>query len=211
MVTKQNIAPDAFERDWTGVIENHERCRKAYQLAIDEDGTLRRESARAYWHSIGLILHCYNRPENWNGDTVWNGTSAPRFSFPPRLAKVLGDHADSLNVGEMPESVSHVISIGRAAAGPRERRNKEVAVAMVAAIKMGSIDGKIKDVANAYGVTVRALQKWCVEYEWVGSGTFGAPDALKALFAREAELHQIHGRSASAIAKRARSKRREPK
>lgn len=214
MSTKHDSDQDAFERDWNGVLENYEQCRRAYQAALDADAASKRVAARAYWHAIGLILHCYNRPGNWNGATRLHGSggwSAPRFAFPPALAKVLANQAEYLSVGQLPAPCADVLGKGRTAPGPHEKRDRAIAVAMVAAIKAGEIDGKIKDVASTYGVTVRTLQKWSAEMEWVLSDTFGAPEELRAAFAQGAERHRLAGRSESAITKRAQSSRREPK
>lgn len=207
-------ADSAFEADWNGVLANYEQCRKTYQAALDSNAKTKRAAARDYWQAVALILHCYNRPGNWHGDTKLHGSggwAAPRFAFPPSLAKVLGNHADYLSVGQLPATCADVVGKGRTAPGPHERRDRAIAVATVHAIKAGELPGgKISAVAQAFGVSPRTLQKWVAEMDWVSKDTFGAPAPPGALVLEAKDRHRQVGRSASAIAKRS-SKRSEHK
>lgn len=214
MSTKRDSDQDAFERDWQGVLENYEQCRKAYQAALDADAASKRVAARAYWHAIGLILHCYNRPGNWNGATRLHGSggwSAPRFAFPPALAKALGNQAMYLHSGDVPATITDVKGKGRTAPGPHESRDMAVAVAFVASVRAGESSGiraPVKSTAEAYGISVRTLQKWINEMTWVSKDDFGPPDKLRIQFDKSAQNYRAAGRSASAVVGRAKTRAR---
>lgn len=208
MSTKHDSELDAFERDWRGVLENYEQCRKAYQAALDADAASKRAAARSYWHAIALILHCYNRPANWDGATRLNGSggwSAPHFAFPPALAKALGNQAMYLHSGDVPAMFTDVKGKGRTVPGPHESRDMAVAVAFVASVRAGETSGitaPIKFTAEAYGISVRTLQKWINEMTWVSKDDFGAPEKLRVQFETSAKNYRAAGRSASAVVAR---------
>jgi hypothetical protein len=203
---------DAFERDWQCALAGYDEHRRKYSAALDGSKVSKRKAARAYWGSVAVILHCYNRPGNWAGQSSLHGPegwAAPRFAFPPALAKVLAEFAQYLSVGQMPEACTNVSGKGRSAPGPHELRDMAVAVAYVAALRCGQlvrINAPLKHVAERYGVRTRTLHKWIADMPWVKPTDFGSPAELAVQFAASAATYRSAGRSVSAIDER-RSKR----
>lgn len=197
---------DDFERDWRNVIEQLDARRQEYRSVLDGDASMKREAARSYWQAVALVCHCYNRPGNWPGGAASDvrDAPAPRFAFPPTLARVLGNQAQYLHVGNVNAMLTDVAGKGRASPGPHEKRDMAVAVAYVAAVRAGDIalNAPIKSVAQAFGIKVRTLQKWIQEMTWVSKGDFGAPAKLQAQFESSANNYRAAGRSASAVGAR---------
>lgn len=206
---------DDFENDWRSCVVNVDTRRVEYFAALDGDKTAKQEASRQFWEAIGLLMACYNRPQNWpNGRPVDASTlgALPRFAISPVLAKIIGNQAMYLANGEVPASITDVRGKGRTAPGPHETRDMAVAVAFVASVRAGETVGiraPIKTTAEAYGISVRTLQKWTKTMTWVSKDDFGPPGALRVQFDKSAENYRAAGRSASALVARARTRARD--
>lgn len=205
---------DDFENDWRGVVVNVEQRRKEYFAALDGDKAARQEASRQFWGSVGLLMACYNRPQNWPNGRPFDASTievSPRFAIPPVLAKILGSQAMYLHSGDVPAMLTDVKGKGRTTPGPHESRDMAVAVAFVASIRAGETAGipaPIKFTAEAYGISVRTLQKWINEMTWVSKDDFGSSDALRVQFDKSAQNYRAAGRSVSAVVARAKTRAR---
>ncbi len=205
---------DEFEDDWRGVVANVEQRRKEYAAALDSDKANKQEASRQFWGAVGLLMACYNRPQNWPNGRPFNASTieiSPRFAIPPVLAKIIGNQAMYLHSGDVPAMFTDVKGKGRTAPGPHESRDMAVAVAFVASTRAGETSGisaPTKFTAEAYGISVRTLQKWINEMTWVSKDDFGPPDKLRAQFDKSAQNYRAAGRSASALVARARARAR---
>lgn len=116
-----------------------------------------------------------------------------------------------LHSGDVPAMFTDVKGKGRTTPGPHESRDMAVAVAFVASIRAAETAGipaPIKFTADAFGISVRTLQKWINEMTWVSKDDFGSSDALRVQFDKSAQNYRAAGRSVSAVVARAKTRAR---
>jgi hypothetical protein len=125
---------------------------------------------REWWASVANILRAMGKP------------NAARIDLASELFLILGDMAQYLAKGQIPELISDVRSRGRTAPGPREERHIRVAVTYRRAVEQGLICDRqpVQTIMKRYGLRDRrAVQQWCSKYSSLDLAPFvNRPDLL---------------------------------
>jgi hypothetical protein len=190
------------KHDLMVAVEAVREARDGLLAAVENGQTGRGEQARAYFAAIEVVLRGYSDPKNW---PTWNNGN-PLAPLPPDISLALAGLAGYLALGRIPEPISDCAKQGRTAPGPSERRDLQLAVAYVTAVRAGTLADKhpIKTVTTEFGVDRRTVQGWVEAYDSDPAHVAcGHVNLLPQLMREAGWRYQRAGRSKIGIAARA--------
>lgn len=172
--------------------DDYNKLAKEFNRLVVSKEPVSNELVREIVKSLSITLLQYDSEDNWV-------EGKPQIDLPFGIASDIARNMIQLYNGHIPNWMLNIQKRGTPKSDPKEIQSKKVAVHYKQACDRGDIvdESPVKTLAEAYGVSRRAIQQWIKSYPDDDDIGRMAPNELRDRMVAEASLYQSWGRGPS--------------